>query len=144
MDPQTLKAAFYDAFSDWLDTTPKDSTKLLAFCRDNGTFVVDDLPYPLDKTGFADHCTFHEGDLWDARCFSIISLETHIHETQGNPAGLVHGTYNLRGKPRNAGFRQRPGHFSAVCTWDADGNRWTALNVHFSPLLSQVLDASPS
>lgn len=144
MDSQTLKAAFHEAFLDWLDTTPKDTTSLLAFCHEDGTFVVDDLPYPLDKSGFADHCLFHEGGLWDTRSLALITFKAHVFDAQDGPAGLVHGTYNLRGKPRNAGFRQRPGHFSAVCAWDTEGERWTALNVHFSPLLSQVLDASPS
>lgn len=144
MTEESLIQAFLAGFSEQIREADGDAEALLAFCDDAGTFVVDDLPYPLDKSGFADHRSFHSDGLWERVKLAILSLNAKTYLSERGSAGLVHGTYNLRGKPSNAGFRQRPGNFSAVCAWDAKSERWTALNIHFSPLFSQVLDASPS
>ncbi|MEO0410488.1 MAG: hypothetical protein AAF221_01440 [Pseudomonadota bacterium] len=144
MNADSLEAAFNAAFAPLLSGSGGNSDALLAFCRDDGAFVVDDLPFPLDKAGLADHRAFHDGGLWSKVTLAMVSLKAEIHKTTDGISGLVHGTYNLRGKPTDAGFRQRPGHVSAMCLWDPEAKRWQALNIHFSPLFSQVLDASPS
>ncbi|MEM7570406.1 MAG: hypothetical protein AAF337_11475 [Pseudomonadota bacterium] len=148
MDTQSLETAFRTAFAPLLagEIGEKGATSaaLLDFCHPKGTFVVDDLPYPLDKTGLADHRAFHDGGLWSKCTLAIVSLNIDVHKTTDGLSGVIHGTYNLRGKPTDAGFRQRPGHLSAMCVWDDTAKSWQALNIHFSPLFAQVLDASPS
>lgn len=144
MNEATLEDAFKTAFAPQLNGINAGSEALLDFCHKDGVFVVDDLPYPLDKAGLADHRAFHDGDLWSKLTLAMISLNTQVHKTSDGVSGLIHGRYNLRGKPVDAGFRQRPGHVSAMCVWEDQDKRWSALNIHFSPLFAQVLDASPS
>ncbi len=141
MDQKTLIQAFRAAFSGQLETKASNRDAIAAFLHDEATIIVDDLPYPLDKSGFFDHHDFHEAGLWDKRTLSIIDLTADVYDTADGKAGLLFGRYNFRGKPADAGFRQRPGHVSATCVWD--GEIWRALNLHFSPLFAQVLDASP-
>ncbi len=139
MNQATLERDFRAGFAVFLDPENDNTQQLLDFCSDDGTFVCDDVPFPLDKDGFADHLAFHRDGLWDKRQWCPQPLK---FMAKGG-LGLVAGSYNDRGKPRDSGFRQRPGFCTVVCAWDKHTSKWVALNVHMSPLLSQVLDASP-
>ena len=114
---------------------------LLDFCAEEGAFVWDDIPFPLDKPGLADHLAFlHGSGHWDAYQLAPQTFSYAVH----GELGTVSGYYNSRGKPKDSGFRQRPGFLSVVCGWDERAGKWRALNIQMSPLLSQVLDASPA
>lgn len=139
MNQATLERDFRAGFAVFLDPENDNTQQLLDFCSDDGTFVCDDVPFPLDKDGFADHLAFHWDGLWDKRQWCPQPLKFMVNGEQG----LVAGSYNDRGKPRDSGFRQRPGFCTVVCAWDKDTSKWVALNIHMSPLLSQILDASP-
>jgi len=141
MNKDTLITAFKAAFDGQLSAKASNREAIAAFLFDKATIIVDDLPYPLDKQGFFDHHDFHEAGLWDKRALALIDLTADLYDTSDGKAGIVFARYNFRGKPKNAGFRQRPGHLSATCVWT--GEKWQALNLHFSPLFAQVLDASP-
>jgi hypothetical protein len=125
------EAAFLAAFAG-----PFDSAKQLAFLSDNALAVVHDVPYPLDKAGFANHLAFH-ADQWETRALMPESVLTRTH----GKTAIVSCYFNERGKPRDSGFRQRPGFLTATCVHDGRG--WRALSVHTSALRSQILDASP-
>lgn len=115
-----------------------DTAKRLDFLLPDGLAVVHDVPFPLDHTGYADHLAFH-ADSWDAHEWIPESVETVMH---GDDRAVVSCYFNERGKPRDVGFRQRPGFATATCM--IHEGEWKALNVHFSALRSQVLGASPS
>jgi hypothetical protein len=129
MDIKTLERDFRKAFGAfWAEpgSTPAD---FLAYCHEAGTFIDEDVPFPLDKAGF-----------WDTLEWKPRELS---YKLQG-ATGIVSCNFVLRGKPKNAGFRLRPGTCTVVCAWDANANAWRALSIHLSPLRSQILDASPS
>lgn len=140
MDENMLERDFHTGFAVLLGTEGGSKQQLLDFCSEDGTFICDDVPFPLDKEGFADHMTFHQEGLWDKRQWCPQPLNFTVKSN----LGLISGAYNDRGKPRDSGFRQRPGFCTVVCAWDKETSKWLALNIHMSPLLSQVLDASPS
>ena len=135
-DATGLEAAFRAAFA-----TPKDrpgdiATTRLGFLHEAALVIDSDLPFPLDRNGYADHLAFH-GPLWERLEMQLLELKSAIH---GN-TGVVTAYFNQRGKPKDAGFRQRPGYITAVCARTPDG--WRALSLHLSPLLAQILQASP-
>lgn len=109
----------------------------LAFLATDAVVVADDVPYPLDRAGYADHLRFAR-DQWD----SVEIALTDVRVTGEGGTAVVSAFYNLRGKPKDAGFRLRPGYCTAVCTREAGG--WRALSLHMAPLSAQILDASPS
>lgn len=128
----SAEAAFLEAFAG-----PHDREKRLAFLDDDATVIVDDIPFPIDKSRYADHLDFHAA--------SWTKVETAMDGVKSGDYGdgaIVSAYYNERGKPKDAGFRQRAGFVTAVCSRSDNG--WRAINLHFSPLLSNILDASPS
>lgn len=115
-----------------------DAARRAAFLLPQGMAVVHDVPFPLDHPAYADHLAFH-GESWEMLEFMPQQIETVIV----SPDNAVVSCYFLeRGKPRDAGFRLRPGFATATCV--RSGGEWYALGLHFSPLRSQILDASPS
>jgi hypothetical protein len=115
-----------------------DQARRLGFLLPEGIAVVHDVPFPLDHAAYADHLTFH-GENWDLLEFSPQGVEAVAVSSEN---AIVSCFFLERGKPKNAGFRLRPGFATANCVL-IDGN-WRALSVHFSSLRSQILDASPS
>jgi hypothetical protein len=115
-----------------------DQERRLGFLLPDGHAVVHDVPFPLDHAGYADHIAFHGGN-WDLLEFVPQGVET----VSVSPENAIVSCFFLeRGKPKNAGFRLRPGFATATCM--LVGGEWRALCVHFSSLRSQILDASPS
>jgi hypothetical protein len=131
-----LEAAFRAAFATPADKPGDVATARLAFLHDAALAIDSDVPFPLDRAGYADHLGFH-GQYWERMDVQLHEVRTAIHGS----TGIVSAYYNQRGKPRNAGFRLRPGYCTAVCT--LEGGRWRALALHMAPLSAQILDASP-
>lgn len=115
-----------------------DQLRRLRFLLTDGLAVVHDVPFPLDHAAYADHVAFH-GENWELLELVPQSVET-VAVSREN--AIVSCFFLERGKPKNAGFRLRPGFATATCML-VDGE-WQALSVHFSSLRSQILDASPS
>lgn len=135
-DTASLEATFRAAFA-----TPKDkpgdiAAARLAFLHDAALVIDSDVPFPLDRAGYADHLAFHAPH-WERLEVQLLEVKAQLH---GN-TGIVSAYVNQRGKPKDAGFRQRPGYMTAVCT--RDGTRWRALALHISPMMAQILQASP-
>jgi hypothetical protein len=115
-----------------------DAARRAAFLLPQGLAVVHDVPFLLDHSAYGDHLAFH-GENWESLEFMAQQVET----VMVSPENAVVSCYFLeRGKPRDAGFRLRPGFATATCV--LSGGEWRALGVHFSSLRSQILDASPS
>lgn len=117
---------------------PFDPARRLAFLLPEGLAVVHDVPFALDHASYGDHLAFH-GESWDL--LELVPQGVETVAVSGDSA-VVSCFFIERGKPRDAGFRLRPGFATANCV-RIDGV-WRALAVHFSSLRSQVLDASPS
>lgn len=109
----------------------------LALLDDAALIVVHDLPFPLDKTGYADHLAFHSGQ-WEKLALIPSAIESRAY----GDTVIVSAYFNERGKPKNAGFRLRPGFMTA--TLYPAGKAWRIIALHSSPLRAQLLDASPS
>ncbi|QMW23075.1 nuclear transport factor 2 family protein [Sandaracinobacteroides saxicola] len=132
-----LEAAFRAAF-----TAPADAPTALARARQDflaeAALMIDhDVPFAMDRTAAADHLAFHAAN-WQRLEIILSQVTAQVH----GETGIVSAFFNLRGKPKDAGFRLRPGFVSAVCTRTPAG--WKALSLHLSPLAGQILDASPS
>ncbi len=131
-DADSLKILFMDVFSG-----PFDYEKIADFIADSALIVSHDVPFPLDKIGYVDHMQFHAG-LWESREFKPEAVEVKVH----GKTGVVSCYFNERGKPKDAGFRQRPGYMTVTCHLTDNG--WQAIGLHTASLLSQIIGASPS
>ena len=102
MDIQSLEAAFH-AWKDGLNTGDLD-----AFWQafDTEAEILDeDFPWRMDLDDFKDHIAFHAGGkgMWES--FEWKPREMHFKVF--GETGHVSGFSTFRGKPRDAGFRQR-------------------------------------
>ena len=106
---------------------------------DDGIVIFDeDLPWRLSKTDFVEHIAFHIPN-WDS--FAWIPRELNF--TCRDSVGIVSGYATFRGKPKDAGFRQRFMGFTQ--TWIESGDGSLKLVCwHQGPLLGQIEGASPS
>lgn len=135
-DKTSLEQAFRRAFAPAPDGG-LDVAARLAFLAETAAVVSDDLPFPVDRAGYADHLRFlHDG--WETLEYDLHSVIATCH----GETGTVSAFYNARGKPKGAGYRLRAGFLTAVCTRTPDA--WRAIALHMAPLSAQILDASPS
>lgn len=135
-DTSALEAAFRAAFS-----TPKDQPTAvpaaqLAFLHGKALVIASDVPFLLNRASYADHLEF-QAPLWERMEVQLLEVKTVVHGS----TGVISAYFNLRGKPKDAGFRQRPGYMTAVCAKERSG--WRAIGLHLSPLMAQIIDASP-
>ncbi len=131
-----LEHAFRAAFATPKDTPGEIAAARLAFLNETALVIDSDVPFPLDRAGYADHLAFHAPH-WERLEVQLIEVKTAVH----GDTGIVSAYFNQRGKPKDAGFRQRPGYVTAVCARDGQG--WRALGLHFGPLMANIMDASP-
>ena len=134
-DTQSLETAFH-AWKDGLNTGDLD-----AFWHafdDQAEVLDEDYPWRMDLDDFKDHIAFHSAGLWEA--FEWRPRETRFKVF--GETGHVSGFSTFRGKPRDAGFRQRFMGFTQ--TWVHDARGWKLICWHQSPLLGRILEASPS
>ena len=98
----------------------------------------EDLPWRLTKRDFIEHIGFHVPN-WDS--FEWVPRE--LQYTCQNSVGIVSGYATFRGKPKDAGFRQRFMGFTQ--TWTTTSSDTMSLICwHQGPLLGQIEGASPS
>lgn len=138
-EPKSLK----DAFNTW--TKALESGDLETFwdmCHEQSEILDEDYPWRLDKREFQDHINFHLAaggkGMWEF--FQWLPREMHF-VTIGD-TGHVSGYSTLRGKPRDAGFRQR--YMGFTHTWVREKGTWKLLCWHQSPLEARILGASPT
>jgi ketosteroid isomerase-like protein len=131
-----LEHAFRAAFATPKDTPGEIAAARMAFLNETALVIDSDVPFPLDRAGYADHLAFHAPH-WERLEVQLIEVKTAVH----GDTGIVSAYFNQRGKPKDAGFRQRPGYVTAVCARNPGG--WTAIALHMSPMMAQIIDASP-
>ena len=129
------------AFEEWVRALNNmDVEGFAAFFADDSEILDEDFPWRMSKTEFFDHLGFHmkPPGLWES--FEYVTRETNA-KVWGT-TGHVSGYSTLRGKPRDAGFRQRFMGFTT--TWFHADGAWRLVSWHQSPLTSRIEGASPS
>ena len=136
-DRQSLEAAFH-AWKDGLNSGDLDAF-WQAFDAE-AEILDEDFPWRMDLDDFKDHIAFHAGGkgMWEA--FEWKPREMHFKVF--GETGHVSGFSTFRGKPRDAGFRQR--FMGFTLTWVYRDGAWKLVCWHQSPLIGRILEASPS
>lgn len=99
--------------------------------------VDEDIPFRVDRAGFADHIAFHTSGIWDGFAWKPYGVRFARH----GAAGVSSGFAMFRGKPRDAGFRLRPMLFSQGWTRLPQG--WRVASWQQSPIIGHVSRQSP-
>ena len=129
------------AFNAWKDGLNKGDLDTFWQAFDEEAEILDeDFPWRMNKEEFIDHINFHAGGkgLWES--FEWRPRDLHFRVI--GDTGHVSGFATFRGKPRDAGFRQRFMGFTH--TWVQRDGRWRLVCWHQSPLLGRIIGASPS
>ena len=126
------------AFSDWRNAFNGGNLDAVYKAMNDGMVIFDeDIPWRFSKADFVDHIDFHLPN-WESFAWVPRELRFQVH----GETGLVSGYATLRGKPKDAGFRQRFMGFTQ--TWIHQGGGWSLLCWHQGPLHGQIDGASPS
>ncbi len=136
MNETTLNEQFHAAFAGFLKDGDKDA--LLAFLHEDAAVILDDTPFILDAAQLRDHLAFHAG-LWERHYLTLRDLRVQVFGS----TGLVSANYQDRGKPRDAGYRQRDGMLALVCAWDEAAGAWRGVKLHMNTLLAAIHHSSP-
>lgn len=105
--------------------------------HEDAMIVDEDIPFLGGKAAFQDHIAWHVSGIWEAFQWYPRQAQVICH----GDTGAVVGYATFRGKPRDAGFRQRHMFFSQG--WAREQGRWVLVNWHQSTLDGHILDASP-
>jgi hypothetical protein len=131
-----LEQAFRAAFTAPLTDPAALAAARLGLLLPEARIIDHDVPFALDKAGYADHLGFRLG-LAERYEMKLEGVEVRLH----GDSAIVSAYANERSKPRDAGFRLRPCFITAVCTQTTAG--WQALSLHIGALNGQIIDASP-
>ena len=99
--------------------------------------IDEDIPFLGGLAEFKDHSDWHVSGIWTGFQWCPRTWNT----LAANDSGVVTGYSTFRGKPVDAGYRQRHMFFSQGWTREAAG--WRMVNWHQSTLDGHILDASP-
>lgn len=138
-----------DATTAGLEATFKDWTRALnegdlpafwAYFDENSETLDEDFPWRMSKAEFIDHLNFHTKGkgLWESFEWIPRELSVKVWGTTGHVSGFA----TFRGKPRDAGFRQR--FMGFTITWYHANGAWRLASWHQSPLLGRIDGASPT
>ena len=90
-------------FKQWRDALNSgDLETFYGFMSDDMVIFDEDIPWRFSKADFENHIGFHVG-VWDS--FEWVPRELR-YQVFGS-TGIVSGYSTFRGKPKDAGFRQR-------------------------------------
>jgi ketosteroid isomerase-like protein len=124
-------------FDQWRDAlNGGDLAGCYALMDDDMVIFDEDIPWRFSKADFVDHIDFH-GGMWES--FKWVAREQRF-QARGH-TGIVSGYATFRGKPKDAGFRQRFMGFTQ--TWLKRGGEWQLICWHQGPLHGQIDGASP-
>jgi len=130
-------------FDDWAGALNKgELERFYNYFEEDSETLDEDFPWRMTKAEFVDHIGFHATGggkgVWEF--FEWIPREVNV-KTWG-PTGHVSGFSTFRGKPRDAGFRQRFMGFTVA--WHHNGTGWRLVCWHQSVLAGRIDGASPS
>jgi len=128
------------AFKDWTRALNQgDLDTFWAYFDEASETLDEDYPWRMTKAEFIDHIGFHTRDkLWEFFEWVPREVQVKVWGTTGHVSGFS----TFRGKPRDAGFRQRFMGFT-IAWYHAEGY-WRLVSWHQSPLLGRIVGASPS
>tara|TARA_Y100000588_G_scaffold333859_1_gene372988 strand:+ start:1596 stop:1991 length:396 start_codon:yes stop_codon:yes gene_type:complete len=127
-----------NTFREWHESlNGGEADKLFKFMDSDIVIFDEDIPWRFNKDDFANHLSFH-GDQWES--FEWIPREV-CFQKRGETA-VVSGYATFRGKPKDAGFRQRFMGFTQ--TWQKIDGDFLLVSFHQGPLQGQIEGASPS
>lgn len=132
-----------DAFNTWNNALATGELKIFwEMCHEQAEILDEDYPWRMSKVEFEDHINFHltggGKGLWEF--FQWIPRETRFIVI--GDTGHISGFSTFRGKPRDAGFRQR--YMGFTQTWVREDGAWTLLCWHQSPLEARIVGSSPT
>ena len=126
------------SFNSWRDALNGGDLATFYAAMDEAMVIFDeDIPWRFSKVDFIDHIAFHV-PLWES--FQWMPRELRF-QSRGD-TGIVSGYATFRGKPKDAGFRQRFMGFTQ--TWLNCDGVWKLICWQQGPLLGQIQGASPS
>ena len=131
----------FDAWAEALNAGDLD--KFYGYFSADSEILDEDYPWRMDKDEFIDHIAFHAGgsgqeSLWEHFKWIPRDIQTKVWSGTGHVSGFS----TFRGKPRDAGFRQRFMGFTT--TWYFAEGKWVIVAWHQSPLIGRISGASPS
>ena len=132
-----LRGAFEDGFGALMGDG--DMNEFFDFVADDALFIGEDSPLILDRDGLRDHIGFHQSGIWERVYFTFRDMSYDVY----GQVGAISGNFQLRGKPTDAGYRQRDGMVSVTCYFDERSGKWNVIRCHFSSLLSAIYHSSP-
>ncbi len=131
-------ASLEHAFRAWTDAFNSGAVDTAYGMMDDEMVIFDeDIPWRFSKAEFQDHIVFHVA-LWESFAWVPRELRFQVH----GETGIVSGFSTFRGKPRDAGFRQRFMCFTQA--WVPDGESWRMVSWQQGVLKGQIDGASPS
>jgi hypothetical protein len=139
------KAGLAGAFGEWNKALNSGNLKKFYDFFDARSEILDeDYPWRMNKAEFMDHIGFHAGAsgkpaLWEH--FQWIARDVEV-KVWHKHTGHVSGFSTFRGKPVDAGFRQRFMGFTT--SWHHHEGAWKLICWHQSPLIGRIDGASPS
>ena len=140
MKHDATTAGLEAAFKDWTRALNQgDLDAFWAYFDEDSETLDEDYPWRMTKAEFIDHIGFHTRDkLWEF--FEWVPREVNVKSW--GTTGHISGFSTFRGKPRDAGFRQR--FMGFTITWRHAEGSWRVVSWHQSPLLGRIVGASPS
>jgi ketosteroid isomerase-like protein len=129
---------FQAAFRTFVQTLATgDLDAFYATIHDSAVIFDEDIPFRLTKAGFKDHIDFHIGGLWEGFSWQDRNPNFRVYDN----TGLVASFATFRGKPVDAGYRQR--HMAFTQGWHKFEEGWRLVSWHQSPFDGHILEASP-
>jgi len=130
--------ALESVFCQWRDALNSGDLDTCYGLMDSDMVIFDeDIPWRFSKDDFIDQIGFHIPH-WES--FQWVPRELRYQARGGT--GIVSGYATFRGKPKDAGFRQRFMGFTQ--TWLKRRDQWQLICWHQGPLSGQIDGASPS
>jgi hypothetical protein len=144
MKHQPTETSLRQVFGDWTEALNAGHLdQFYEHFHDEADILDEDYPWRMTKAEFVDHIAFHATSnggkgLWEF--FQWVPRELHFLVV--GQTGHVAGFSTFRGKPRDAGFRQR--FMGFTLTWTFVDGKWQLLCWHQSVLGGRIAGASPS
>ena len=127
-----------EAFNAWQGALNSgDLDTFYSLMAEDMVIFDEDIPWRFSKEDFVNHIAFH-GEMWES--FAWVPRELRFQER--GDTGIVSGYATFRGKPKDAGFRQRFMGFTQ--TWLRADEGYRMICWHQGPLHGQIDGASPS
>ena len=142
---RATKGGLSAAFDNWTNALNSGDLKTFYnFFAGRSEILDEDFPWRMNKEEFVDHIGFHAGvtgnpALWEHFKWIPRDIEAKVWN---NTTAHVSGFSTFRGKPVDAGFRQR--FLGFTTSWYHDGKTWKLISWHQSVLAGRIAGASPS